>query len=167
MATVAIKSAAITSRDAVPRVLSNASIVKGMLVETVGTLETTASDSIGSTYRLCSIPSNARVSQVIIRCDSLGTAGAADIGIYQTTDNGGAVVDADHFASAQSLVTEIKIGTDITHEAGVYGLEDLEKPLWNALGLSADSKRDYDVVATLTTATIDAGSLALVVRYVI
>lgn len=166
MATVSVSSTQITNRDASPRVMSQARISKGSLLSSCGTLETTAADSIGSKYKLAQIPSNARVAQVLLSCDSLGTAGAADIGIYQTTDNGGAVVDADHFASAQALTSALK-NSDVTHESGVYGVEDIEKPLWEALGLSADSKRDYDVVLTLTTATIDAGTVSLQVIYAI
>lgn len=166
MATVSVSSTQITNRDATPRVLSNARISKGAMQCSCGTLETTAADSIGSKYKLAQIPSNARVAQVLLSCDSLGTAGAADIGIYQTTDNGGAVVDADHFGSAVVLTSALK-NSDVTFESGVYGVEDIEKPLWEALGLTADSKRDYDVVLTLTAATIDAGTVSLQVNYVI
>lgn len=166
MATVSISSGFITNRDASPRVLSNSALGKGAMQEVIGTLETTAADNVGSIYKIASIPSNARVSQVLLYCDSLGTAGAADIGIYQTTENGGAVVDADFFASAQALTSALN-GTDVTHESGVYGLEDIEKPLWNALGLSADSRRDYDISLTVTTTTVSAGTISVKVRYVI
>lgn len=169
MATVSISSTLITNRDASPRVISNSRISKGMLCCAAGTLETTAADDIGSKYKLVSIPSNARVQSVILACDSMGTAGAADIGIYQTTDNGGAVVDVDFFASAQSLTTLLP-NTDVTFEAnaaGGYDKAKIEMPLWQALGLTADSKRDYDVVATLTTAIISEGTLSLQVNYVI
>lgn len=166
MATVSISSTYITNRDASPRVLSNARISKGTMLVACGTLETTAADDVGSKYKLCSLPSNARVSRVLLSCDSSGTNGIADFGIYQTTENGGAVVDADHFASAQSIATALK-NSDITFESGVYGVEDIEKPLWEALGLSADPRRDYDVVATVTTATVDAATLSLQIYYVI
>lgn len=166
MATVSVSSTQITNRDASPRVMNNARLTKGAMQIACGTLEATAADDIGSKYKLCSIPSNARVAQVLLSCDSLGTAGAVDLGIYQTTDNGGAVVDADHFASAQVLTTALK-NSDVTHESGVYGVEDIEKPLWEALGLSADPKRDYDVVATVTAANISAGTISLQVIYCI
>ena len=166
MATVSVSSTQITNRDASPKVLNNARLSRGSMLISCGTLETSAADDIGSKYKLCSIPSNARVARVLLSCDSLGTAGAADIGIYQTTENGGAVVDADHFASAQVLTSALA-NSDVTHESGVYGVEDIEKPLWEALGLSSDPRRDYDVVATLTAATVSAGTVSLQVIYTI
>lgn len=166
MATVSVSSTQITNRDAIPRVLNNARLSKGTMLCSAATVEASAGDNIGSKYKMCQIPSNARVHSVLLSCDDLGSTGLADIGIYQTTENGGAVVDADHFASAQALTTALK-NSDVTHKSGVYGVEDIEKPLWEALGLSADSKRDYDVVLTLTEAAELAGTISLQVAYVI
>jgi len=169
MATVSVSSTIITNRDASPRVLNSSRISKGALLSCAATLETTAADDIGSKYKFAAIPSNARISAVLLSCDSLGTAGAADIGIYQTTENGGAVVDADFFASAQVLTSALA-NLDVTFEANAAGGFDkskLEMPLWQALGLTADPKRDYDVVATLTAATVSAGTLSLQVNYVL
>lgn len=166
MATSDISSTQLTNRDASPRVVNNSIIQKGAMQCSVGTLESLDADAIASIYRMVSVPSNARVAQVLLSCDSTGTAGTTDIGVYQTTANGGAVVDADHFASAQALTSALK-NSDVTFESGVYGVEDIEKPLWSALGLSADSKRDYDICLTLTEATISAASISMQVYYVI
>lgn len=166
MAVEALKSSVITNADATPPVLSNARLAHCSMLEAVGTKQASASASIGSTYRLCRIPSNARVSEVILSCDAFDTTGAADIGVYQTAANGGAVVDADFFASAVVLTTALP-NTAVTHESGVFGIEDVEKPLWEALGLSADPQRDYDIALTLTAAN-GAGAtpdVTLRVRY--
>lgn len=166
MATVSVSSTQITNRDASPRVLNNARIIKGAVQMTCGTLEASAADAAGSKYKLCQVPSNARIAQVLLSCDDLGTAGAADIGIYKTTADGGAVVDADHFAAAQALTSALK-NSDVTFSSGVYGIEDVEKPLWEALGLTTDPRIDYDIVATVTTATESAGTVSLQVTYVV
>ncbi len=167
MATVSVLSTQITNRDAAPRVLSNARITRGSMLASCGYCESGTADDIGSKYILCSVPSNARIHQVLLSCDSSGTAGAADIGLYQTTANGGAVVDADFFTAAKSLATALK-NSDVTfgNTAG-YGVEEAEMPLWQAAGLTADPKRDYDVVATVTTATVSAASIFCHVSYVI
>lgn len=168
MAVEALKSAGITNADASPRVPNNARVFGGMVREAVGTIQFAASSSIGSIARLCRIPSNARVSQVTVSSDAFDTTGAADIGIYKATAQGGAVVDADFFASAL-LLTSALPNTDCTHESGAYGVEDLEKPLWEALGLSADPQVDYDVAATLTAAN-GAGAtpdVTVRVRYIV
>jgi len=170
MATVSVYSTAITNRNATPRVLNNARISKGAMQLVAGTVEASAADDIGSKYFFCTLPSNARVAQVLLSCDDVGSTGLVDIGIYQTTANGAAVVDADFFASAQALTTALG-QTDITFEtAGAnasYGVDDIEKPLWEALGLTVDSKIDYDVVATATQAVELAGTISLQVSYAI
>jgi len=137
----------------------------GVLKEMVGTLETNADDSSASVYRMVQVPSNCRVSQVLLYTDDLGTTGTMDIGIYQTTQNGGAEVDADHFASAVDVNAAALNAVDVTHESGVFGLEDAEKPLWEALGLSSDPGIMYDVCVTLRAAITAAGTVTLKARY--
>lgn len=167
MAVVTTKSGPITDRDSTPKVLSDANVSGGMLREAVGTIETANGDDIGSKYIMCSIPSNARVSQVLLYCDDIGTTTLADIGLYKNTADGGAVVDADFFGSAVSLKDGALNGSDVTHESAVFGLEDIEKPVWEALGLSSDPSLIYDVVLTLTAASDAAGTVMLKVRYVV
>jgi hypothetical protein len=164
MAVVTTKSGQITNRDASPKVLNNSGIEKGDMQSSIGTLESVSGDSIGSKYIMCQIPSNAYVRDVFLSCDGGNTTGAADIGIYQTTENGGAVVDADFFASAQVLTSALA-RSSVVHESGVYGIEDIEKPLWEALGLSEDSHRMYDVALTLTAASDAADSISLDVQF--
>jgi len=170
MAVVTIKSGPITNRDASPRVISNPSVARAEIKEAVGTIETGAADSIASKYIMCQLPSNARVSRVLLSNDAIATAPLADVGIYRTTADGGAVVDVDFFASATALAAA-QSHVDITHEAdpadaGVgYGQADVEKPLWQALGLLADPSLSYDVVLTLTAATTAIGTVSLKVQY--
>lgn len=166
MAVATIKSGAITNRDSTPAALSNANIAGGMVKEFVGTLESVSGDDIGSKYIFGSLPSNARVSQLLLYCDDVGTTTIADFGLYRTTADGSAVVDADFFASAVSLKDGALNGTDITHESGVFNIDDAEKMLWQALGLSADPGVLYDVVATLTAASDSAGTITVKCKYV-
>ncbi len=161
MAVVSLKSGSITNRDATPRVKNNSSVEAGMLKGCVGTLEATAADDIGSTYRMFQVPSNAVMHHLTLWADDQGTGGDADVGIYQTTENGGAVVDADFFASAVDINAAALAAVDVTHESTVFGLEDAEKPLWQALGLSADPCIMYDVVLTLTEANSAGASILL------
>jgi hypothetical protein len=161
MAVVALKSTAITNAAAQPRVLNSANIEKGNLRESVGTIAAANGDSIGSVYRFARVRSSDRVSAVKLYCDAV-TSGAMDVGLYLA--DGGAVVDADFFASAQSIASAILTGTEIQHESGVYGIEDIELPLWVGLGLSADPMVSYDIAGTLTAATTAAGDVSLKVQ---
>lgn len=168
MAVVALKSNAITNRDATPMVKNSAIIEGGPLRESVATIEIATGNSSASTYTMLSIPSNARVSQILLYSDDMGTGTVADFGLYKSTADGGAVVDADFFASAVSLNSGAVNGTDICHEAGTtYDIDDAEKPIWSALGLSSDPHLIYDLVATLTVAADTGGTLTLKCRYVI
>lgn len=164
MALVTLKSGVITKRDTNPIDFADPTST-GLLKEAVGTLEATAADDIGSKYIMCSIPSSARVSQVLLYCDDQGTAGDADIGLYRTTKDGGAVVDADFFGSAVDINAAALNAVDVTHESGVFGLEDAEKTVWEALGLTADPQLMYDVVLTLTEANSAGASILLKVRF--
>lgn len=169
MAVVTTKSGVITNRDATPRVANAGALVKGALKQAIGTAEAANGDSIASKYILAQIPSNAVGELVKLYCDAITTC-AGDIGIYRTTADGGAVVDVDFYASAQSLASALT-GTDVQHEAdaadgGVgFGLADLEKPLWQRLQLTADPNVMYDVVVTLTAAAGSAGTIGLRVQY--
>ena len=163
MAIVNTKAAAITAGDTAGT-LAKKSLSGAILKESCGTLEAVSGDSIASVYRLARVPSNARVSRVLIGCDAITTC-AGDVGVYDIAAAGGAVVDADLFASAQSLATAIVINTDVTHESGIYGVEDVEQPLWQALGLTADPGKLYDIAITLTAAAGSAGTVSLKVQY--
>jgi len=170
MAVVFTKSTQLTNRDATPRVINNPSIAKAAVYMAAGTLEVANGDSIASIFRLVSIPSNACGELLKLYCDAI-TSAAGDIGIYRTTADGGAVVDVDFYASAQSIASAITTGTEVQHEADAadagagFGLADLEKPLWQRLGLTADPGVEYDIAVTLTAAATAAGTLGLRVQY--
>jgi hypothetical protein len=165
MAVVTVKSTQITNRDAVPRVISNPAAVAGAVQQISATAEAANGDSIASKYILGQIPSNAFGEILKLYCDAI-TSGAADIGIYRTTIDGGAVVDVDFYGSAVDRRRDHD-GTEIQHEAdatdaGVgFGLADLEKPLWQRLQFAADPGCQFDIVATLTAATTAAGTIGL------
>jgi hypothetical protein len=165
MATEALKSGPITNRDASPSVKNNPAVEGGKLQSAAGTVEVTTADS-GSTYRMFQVPSNARMHRLLVYTDAAIVALLADIGLYKTTADGGAVVDADFFASAADLSTAAENGTDVTHESGVYNIDDVEKTLWEGLGLSSDPGIFYDVVITSTTAATTGGTVSLKGEYV-
>ncbi len=170
MAVVNTKSTAVTNADAATQTNISLKIAGGRLRESVGTVEAVNGDSIGSTFRLARIRSNDRVSRVMLSCDAI-TSCAGDVGIYDIAANGGAVVDADFFASAQSLASAL-VNADVTHEADAadagagFGHADVEKPLWQALGLAADPYKLYDIAVTLTAAAAANGTIAMKVQYV-
>jgi len=158
-----LKSGIITNRDATPSVLTTGN--PGTVVRAFGKVECAGGDA-GSTYRFCTVPSNAKMVRAFYSCDDLGTGLTMNVGLYQTTANGGAVADADFFASALDVATAAVAMTEITFERGAALIDEIEKPLWERLSLSADSQRDYDVTA-VSAAAAATGTMAVWVEYVI
>lgn len=163
MAVVNTKSTSITNLDAGD--LNPDYKSRGVLREAVDTLETVNGDSIGSTYRTVRLWSGWRVSDVIIDSDDIGTTTAADVGLYRTAADGGAVVDADFFASALVLNAGALSGSNVTHESGVVDIANKGKRLWEQLGLTADPGLWYDLALTLTAAADAAGTITTRVRF--
>jgi hypothetical protein len=162
----ALKSAAITNRDATPAVLSRSDLAAGQLREAYGAVTTTTAGTATSTYTMCSVPSYARVSEILLSTAAMAGSTAADLGVYQTTANGGAFVDKDFFAAALTLVSALT-NSQISMTQTVNTITKQGQPLWQALGESADTNRDYDIVFTVTTAVNTGGLLGIKVRYTV
>lgn len=146
-----LKGVEITNREATPRVLNNPGLGEGADNKCAyGHLASVpASLSIGSIIRLVSVPSNSIVSELRISSGAQ-TAGAVDVGVYRTNGDGGAVVDADFFATAVSLAAAV-VNTDILNESTTNTLPKQGQPLWQALGMSADPKSMLDICLTVST----------------
>jgi len=165
MAVEAVKSTLISNADATPAVLNNPRVDGGFERVKVATVAITNADSVGSTYRMFHVPSNAVVTDLRVYAPDIGTTTISDIGLYRTADDGGAVVDADFFASALSLKDGALNGVDVLHEAAVFTIANSGKELWDALGLAADPSTSYDVTFTLTGAADATGTVKLIGRY--
>ncbi len=163
-----VNSTWITNAVASPVVLTTSSESVGVLREASSAATVSASQSSSDTIRLVRVPSSARISQVLFSSGDATTGGAVNIGIWQTVENGGAVVDADLFASALALTGGPFENLDVTFESDEYTYAESAKPLWEVLGLSTDPGREYDVVAEVSTTFNGADTtIALKVRYVI
>lgn len=180
MATEIVKSLAITNLDATPMVRNTTGkggegelrIVSGSATVTNGVTAAGA-----SYYRLCRIPSNAKVKRVSMWLDAAGTTITGDIGLYYSdslTDgtltgqgNTGAVINADHFGSAVALAAIIT-PTEYTTEATTYLGVDLDLPVWNtsASGLTVDPGGFFDVAFTLTSTAGSGAQVNMRVEYV-
>lgn len=156
-ATEAIKSTIITNADATPATINTAQLANGRERSMRGVVTATTTKDAGSTYRFFRIKSNDLVKQLLLDNASWGASCTADFGLYKTAADGGAVVDADFFASAVDMNTANR-ALDITRESGVITVANMEKPVWELLGLSADPQIEYDVVATLVAATAATGA---------
>jgi hypothetical protein len=163
-----VNSTWIGNAVASPVVLTTSNKSAGRMFTAKSVATVSATQASGDTIRLVRVPSNARIDAVLLTTGDATTAGAIDIGVYQTAGNGGAVVDADLFASALALTGGPFTRSDQTWESGQYTYAESCRPLWEALGLSVDPNRDYDIVATVTTTGDGMGTtMVLEVQYAI
>lgn len=165
MAVEARKSTLVTNADATPVVLNSPRVDGGSERVEVSTVEIVNADSVGSTYRMFRVPSNAVMTDLRIYAPDIGTTTATDIGLYRTAKDGGAAQDADFFASAVVLNAGAVNGTDVLHESAVFTIANSGKELWDALGLTSDPGVFYDVTMTLTGAADATGTVKLIGRY--
>src|ERR1700753_1772295 len=105
----AYKTNALTNLDATPIVRANPWVHGGNSKQYAGTVEAVNGDSIGSTYRVFRVGSWVRPVGFSVFCDAI-TSAAADLGLYRTAADGGAVVSQSLFASAVSLASAITAG---------------------------------------------------------
>lgn len=165
MAVVNTKSTQITNEDATPVVLNKTYVTGGRLYEDTATLEIAAADSDTSVYRFVRVFSSDRISSVEVACDAITGGTSFDIGVFDIADNGGAVVDADIFASAVDLSSALA-WTDKTYEADATKIDVCDAQLWSRLGLTADPKKWYDICLYANTVGTAAGTVSLRVRRV-
>lgn len=164
MGVVNVKSSLIINRDAAPRVMNHVTLDGGRVRSKCGTVEITNGDSIASIFRLFSLPSNARLKRLTIYCDAV-TSAAADFGLYDTTNNGAAVVAVGAYATAQSLASANIAGIEVAFEA--RNIDKINNRVWQDAGLSADPTKEFDVCATLTAAAAASGTLSFDAEYVV
>lgn len=175
MAVVTTKSTSVTNRDTSPQIANTAGKGGAWRSRKIdGYVAGAATDSSTSQYRMVRVPSNCIVKSVVWDHSAFGGSCAADVGLYYPAESpdlgvgqtASAVIDADMFASALTLVSALTAPLDITSESGVYTLDERNMPLWQAAGLSADPGGKFDVVATLTADAASAGKLVVTVEYI-
>lgn len=165
MAIVAKKSTRITNAEAVLQTYDNVVVNHGRKRTAAATVELASGDSAASTIRMVRVHSSWRIASIMLFCDAI-TSGAADIGLYQTAANGGAVVDADAYASAQTIATASKTGIECRFESAATDIAKIEQQVWQDAGLTADPNRYYDLTLILTADTSAAGTVSLEVTYI-
>lgn len=163
MAVVNLSATIIANRDATPTVLTEPSISNARMCEAQGYVTAGAADSIASIYRICEVPTNARISQVLLSNGAV-TSAAADIGVYRNTKDGGAVVSAAFFGSAVSIASAA-FNTDVTNESGTNTVAKQQQELWQAAGLTSDPGGTLDICMTLTAAATASADAGLKVRF--
>lgn len=175
MTTYNVKSTVITNRDATPKVLTDSYVAGGDLKQCEGYVQTsTAADGIDSVYRMCTMPSNSRVSSVDITTDSLGTNCKLDVGVYWpsfipvgaglSASVAATVIHTTLFASALAA-SAANVQTQIINNSGVNGIASQELPLWQAAGLASDPNCMLDICVHVAGSNQIQGYIGLKTTY--
>lgn len=157
MAINAYRTNAITNLDATPIVRANPWVHGGNSKQFAGTLDVVSDDTVGTTLRFFRIGSWMRPVSLVLFHDDLG--GVLNLGLYRTAADGGAVVRTDQFAESYPADQERHGGVNLRFHADHIG--NIEKRVWELLGLHADPNLEYDVTATLVTPLTAGGTISL------
>lgn len=170
MAIETAKSALIAGRDGTLHTVSNVELAAGPVKNVFQTVTVAASASSTSRYVFFEVPSNARLKELKFMCTTTGSDTVLDFGIWRTTEDGGAVVDQDLFATAVAAASPIAESSynNILSETGSGDFTTLDAPLWELAGLTSDPGYNYDVCAVVMSASSAnlGGTLGLSCDYV-
>ena len=184
--TSVLKGVAITALDATPATRPTEGEGGPARLKTVNDWVTVLSaDAAGSTYRLCRIPTTAKIKDVIIN-SAVASAGAADIGIAYSDSaidgtppslsgltNPMVIIptnDNKLFGSAISIVGT-GLAVNVTW-GGSFTAAHSNKPLWQVLvdlgttQFTSDPGGYFDLMLHVTTAVTTGGIVAAKVNFV-
>ena len=163
MAIVNVKSAQKTTIDGGGVV--NSKVSNAFVRAAVATLEVTSGNTAESVYRFFEIPSSARVHNLEFSNDALGDSTKVNVGLYQTARNGGAAatVSAASFAANLQTVSAAE-RVNLTHL--VTNIANIEKPVWELLGLDKDPNITYDLCATAKVNIGTSGTMSMKAEWV-
>lgn len=183
-----LKSAALTSLDAIPRVPVTAGKgVQGAVKSVEAAVALTASGNQLSTYQFVRIPFSSIVKKVEFHSPSQGTTGIFDIGAYYATDKSNALsktelvaadaIDADFFidgadAGGQAVFAIGLPGAQLTVTGATAAIgantawtaAEGNQPLWQALGLTENPGGNCDIAGTLTDEAAGTGAATAFLR---
>ena len=169
-----ILSLPLLNRDATPKVLTDAYYTLGSVTEAFGYVQSNGSaDGAGTTYRLVSVPSKARVSSLDFQASALGSGAAISVGVYYPTfipvgsgissSSASAAINTNIFVAALGCSAATASTNLITTANMAINLQ--AEPLWQIAGLTSDPGIDLDIVAYVSTAIATQGYVALRARY--
>lgn len=133
----------------------------GDLVSLAGTFEVAAADSDGSIYRLFKVNKNMVPIKIEINCDAMTGSTSWDLGLYDTLELGGAVVDANCFMSAVDLSAGKAMGSEQNGLAALP-IATIGKQVYEVAALTSDTgPAEYDVALTANTVGSAAGTVSI------
>lgn len=158
MAVVTVRSNLVTNIAATPPLQNPVTQENARKRASACVATVTNGDSIASQYKMARVMSHWRLINLRLFNGAI-TSGAANLGLYRTDADGGAVVSAACYAAGASIASATTTGTELLFSA--RPINQLSNLIWQDAGLSADPKLAYDLVFTLTAAATATGFLVL------
>lgn len=174
MALVTLLSTLITNRDATPKVLTDGFIAQGENSQSYGWVFTGSADNAGSAYKMCQVPSNARLTSLGLTNQTLGNSSQIDVGVWYPTvvptgggaflasSLGGTLVSSSNFRTAMLGDTVNTTPLEMIVTTNTRQLPNYqEMPLWQMLNLTTDPECMLDVGISVRVATATSGYIGL------
>lgn len=123
----------------------------GLVREIIGVVTPAADEADDSIHRFLRVPTNARITDLLIAAADATLAGKYDFGLYYPTGvNDGAVIDRDLLSAAFDLSVGPFYWSSVM-AVGTTSIANSVKPLWELAGLSSDPGGHFDIVGTVET----------------
>lgn len=164
MAVDHVLSTSVTNREGSPPVANLAGAGAAARLHSIDDYATViAAGSVGATYRMVRIPTNARVKRVTFASEAQ-TAGKFNIGVFYPINGKTGVPDlvanavsAALFAAAIDCASAV-LPTDVTNSGGTYTFDKRSQPLWQAAGLASDPGGYFDIALSVITTAVTTGT---------
>ena len=155
MALVNTKVTALANADARPLLPTYQNQINGEVRVSGGVVNKGATDEDNSVYRFARLPSNARLLSRDINGENIAGLTALELGVYDV--NEGAVIN-------QNLLGVLDLDAAAVLESGKFPTiapADSGKMLWELLGETEDTGKQYDICGTATTSGAADGDIAI------
>jgi len=122
--------------------------------------EVTSGDYAASVYRIAQVPSNYVPYEILINNEALTNVSDVDLGIYETGENGGTVIDADIFLDGADISAGNAIGSEQNGMASL-SIDNHGKRMYTLASDYAADRQSYDLAMTINTSASGTGTVML------
>jgi len=127
-----------------------------LMVVAKGTI--TDTNSIASIYRLAEIPSNYIPVSGEITCDAITSVNDADLGLYETEEHGGAVIDVDALMDGGDISSALPPGGGLSPISAVT-IANQDAALYTLAGDVSSERQAYVLALTINAAATATGTV--------
>jgi hypothetical protein len=134
-------------------------------IEILAEISITNGDGAGSIYRIAKIPANYVPIWGEINCEALTSMNDNDLGLYETDEQGGAVIDKDILVNGADHSSALAIGSG-TNALKDLGTTNLGKTLAQLAGDGISERQAYTLALTANAGPTATGKIYLRMRFI-